>query len=114
MERARRPRLVKKVVAKVIMPEGNSIISLLATALALLATGLGTMVLFFMSGLRKDIHDLVIKVETTQKDMAVKFDKQQEQITEVRVGMAKMQEQMYTMLRGGPPMTAERSERGGT
>lgn len=89
-------------------------ISLLATALALLATGLGTMILFFMSGLRKDIRDLVLKVETTQKEMASKVDKQQEQVTEVRVSMAKMQEQLYTMLRGGPPMTADYTERSGT
>lgn len=61
------------------------------------------MVLLFMSGLRKDIHDLVVKVE-----------KQQEQITEVRVGMAKMQEQMYTMLRGGPSMVQSPREQGGT
>ena len=72
----------------------NNVIGLFSLALGLLATGLGTMVLLFMSGLRKDIHDLVIRM-----------DKQQEQITEVRVGMAKMQEQMYTILRGGPPMT---------
>lgn len=84
------------------MSDSNNVVGLLAMALGLLATGLGTMVLLFMSGLRKDIHDLVIKVE-----------RQQEQITEVRVGMAKMQEQMYTMLRGGPPMTQERGERGG-
>ena len=85
------------------MPDSNNVVGLLAMALALLATGLGTMVLLFMSGLRKDIHDLVVKME-----------KQQEQITEVRVGMAKMQEQMYTMLRGGPPMAPDRMERGGT
>lgn len=96
------------------MNDTLNLASLTAAALSLLATGLGTMVLLFMSGLRKDIHDLVIKVETTQKDMALKFDKQQEQITEVRVGMAKMQEQMYTMLRGGPPMTQDRGDRGGT
>lgn len=85
------------------MNDTLNLASLTAAALSLLATGLGTMVLLFMSGLRKDIHDLVIKVE-----------KQQEQITEVRVGMAKMQEQMYTMLRGGPPMTQDRGDRGGT
>ena len=85
------------------MSDSNNVVGLLAMALGLLATGLGTMVLLFMSGLRKDIHDLVVKME-----------KQQEQITEVRVGMAKMQEQMYTMLRGGPPMAQERGDRGGT
>lgn len=89
-------------------------ISLLATALALLATGLGTMVLFFMSGLRKDIRDVMVKIETLQKENATKFEKQQDQIAEVRVGMAKMQEQMYTILRGGPPMTQQRGEQGGT
>lgn len=84
------------------MADSNNVVGLFSLALGLLATGLGTMVLLFMSGLRKDIHDLVIRM-----------DKQQEQITEVRVGMAKMQEQMYTMLRGGPPMTPISSQ-GGT
>lgn len=93
---------MEKLSAITSMSDSTSMVSLLAMALGLLATGLGTMVLLFMSGLRKDIHDL-----------ALRMDKQQEQITEVRVGVAKMQEQIYTMLRGGPPMTQIR-EQGGT
>lgn len=95
------------------MNDSMNLASLTAAALSLLATGLGTMVLLFMSGLRKDIHDLVVKVETNQKEMTTKFEKQQEQITEVRVSMAKMQEQMYTLLRGGPPMVPHHGEQSG-
>ena len=96
------------------MVDSNNIVGLLTAAMSLLAMGLGTMVLVFMSGLRRDIRDLVIKIEVMQKENATKFEKQQDQIAEVRVGMAKMQEQMYTILRGGPPMAGDRSERGGT
>lgn len=85
------------------MSDSNNIIGLLTTGISLLAAGVGTMVLVFMSGLKRDIREVVIKIE-----------KQQDQIADMRVGMAKLQEQLYTILRGGPPMAGERTERGGT
>lgn len=86
-------------------PEVSNINWIIPTLFSLLASGLGVMVLLFMRGINADIQELTKRVEENAKEMRLSVTAQQTQLTQVRIEMAKMQEQLYSLLRGGRPMS---------
>lgn len=77
---------------------------LIPLLVSLLASGLAGMVALFMGGMRKDLRDIAAKVDKLAREGAPQADvrQMQDQLTLVRVEIAKMQEQLYSILRGDP------------
>lgn len=96
---------------------------IIPTAFSILGAIISTVVGMYLKGIAADIAEMrkraelmettwQTKLDTAVNSMRVQTEKQAEQITQVRVEVAKIQEQLYAILRGGVPLGGGSSSQG--
>lgn len=97
---------------------------IIPTAFSILGAIISTVVGMYLKGIAGDIAEMrkraelmetnwQTKLDVAVNNMRVQSEKQAEQLTQVRVEVAKIQEQLYAILRGGVASIGRSSSQGG-